>query len=266
MQDMSEQIRVKASEIDFASVNPEKELLSLLRAKPEIDYEEHSEMLFKWITQVTDHYREKYGENGLRHIVMMNKKDIAEKIYLQMLKHYKPKNGFLVEEVVSVSHINKRVKYNVGALKRIGLYSQYLGNIKNYLFDGIKKGVFSETKFDSFPELKLARVVERDNDVVNWLRPAPDEFDLTYHHGHHYEPDFVIEMEYKIYLVEVKRDDQVEDELVKAKADRAISYCKIASDWGKANGYKEWSYMLIPSQQISESISFKYLAERFELT
>lgn len=31
---------------------------------------------------------------------------------------------------------------------------------------GIKKGVFSSAKFDSLPELLLARVLEKDADVI----------------------------------------------------------------------------------------------------
>lgn len=46
-------------------------------------------------------------------------------------------------------------------------------------------------------------------DVQNWLRPHPKEFNITYNHGHIYEPDFVVETENIIYLVEVKGEDKL---------------------------------------------------------
>ena len=49
-----------------------------------------------------------------------------------------------------------------------------------------KRGVFSTAKFDSMPELVLARVLENDGDVQNWLRPAPREFNITYNRDSHY--------------------------------------------------------------------------------
>ena len=133
------------------------------------------------------------------------------------------------------------------------------------LFDGIKKGVFDRAKFDSHPELLLARVLEYDNDVQNWLRPAPQEFNITYNHGHSYEPDFVVETEGVIYLVEVKGEDKLNDPDVIAKKKRGIQYCEVATRWGKANGYKEWRYLFIPSKQVMPNSSFMQLARQFDV-
>ena len=126
-----------------------------------------------------------------------------------------------------------------------------------------KKGVFDTAKFDSNPELILARILEHDTDVINWLRPAPQEFNITYNHGHNYEPDFVVETQNTIYLVEVKGEDKLNEPDVIAKKERSIKYCDIASRWGKANGYKEWKYLFIPSKQILPNSSFMHLAEKF---
>lgn len=149
------------------------------------------------------------------------------------------------------------------AEKRGNLFASYAGNIRSIVFDGIKKGVFKEAQFDSRPELELARVLERDKEVKNWLRPSSKEFDITYNHGHRYEPDFVVEMEEQIFLVEVKGEDRIDKADVIAKKDRALRYCKVVSEWGKANGYKEWSHVFIPSKQIQENSTMNVLAERF---
>ena len=59
--------------------------------------------------------------------------------------------------------------------------------------------------------MTLARVMETDPDVINWLRPHPHEFNITYNHGHNYEPDFVVETKDVIYLVEVKGEDKLKE-------------------------------------------------------
>ena len=114
------------------------------------------------------------------------------------------------------------------------------------------------------PELTFAKVIERDDDVKNWLRPASNEFNITYNHGHNYEPDFVVETENMIFLVEVKGEDKINDPDVIAKKERAVQYCEAASRWAKANGYKRWRYLFIPSKQIAANSSFSNLAERFK--
>ncbi len=106
--------------------------------------------------------------------------------------------------------------------------------------------------------------MEVDEDVRNWLRPAPHEFNITYNRGHNYEPDFVVEAEAAIYLVEVKGEDKINDPDVIAKKNRGIQYCEVATRWCKANGYKPWRYLFIPSKQVMPSSSFTQLAKRFQ--
>lgn len=262
LEDMQDRQRIKGEAIDFGGYNPKKVILEQLRKKPEIDYEKCSTLLFKLITQVCDHYEHRYGINGMQNIIMMYKRDIGNKIYKQMLQHFYCENGFFQEEVVGTRDYNLEQHYNY--VERSGLFSAYTEKIQSVLFDGIKKGVFDRAKFDSHPELLLARVLEYDNDVQNWLRPAPQEFNITYNHGHSYEPDFVVETEGVIYLVEVKGEDKLNDPDVIAKKKRGIQYCEVATRWGKANGYKEWRYLFIPSKQVMPNSSFIQLAQRFQ--
>lgn len=138
------------------------------------------------------------------------------------------------------------------------------GVLSNNLFTGITKGVFPEAKFDSKPELIFARVIETDPDVLNWLRPNPQQFKIYYNRNRRYEPDFVVETAKTIYLVEVKGEDRLNDPDVLAKKERALKYCEISTEWGNVNGYKAWKYLFIPAGQISMSSSFANLAMRFE--
>lgn len=261
LEDMQDRERIKGNAIDFDGYRPESVIVGELRKKPEIDYERCSALLFKLITQVCKHYENSQGTNGMQNIVMMYKKDIANKIYKQMMQHFYHENGFIKEEVIGLSEFNLQQSLNYR--ERVNLYAEYSENIKSVLFDDIKKGVFSSAKFDSHPELVLARVLEGDSDVENWLRPAPQEFNITYNHGKRYEPDFVVETKDCIYLVEVKGEDKLNDPDVIAKKNRAIQYCEVATNWSKANGYKKWQYLFIPSMQVKPNSSFMQLAKQF---
>ena len=264
LEDMQDRMRIQGDAIDFDGFNPKKVILEQLRAKPEIDYEKCSVLLFKLISQVCDHYENLHGVNGMQNIVMMYKRDIGNKIYKQMMQHFYCENGFLQEEVIRTRDYNFPQSYSYE--EQTSLFGHYSAKLQSVLFTDIKKGVFSSAKFDSLPELLLARVLETDNDVQNWLRPAPREFNISYNRGHNYEPDFVVETDATIYLVEVKGEDKLNDPDVIAKKNRGIQYCEVASRWGKANGYKEWKYLFIPSKQVLPNSSFMQLVKRFEVT
>ena len=180
-----------------------------------------------------------------------------------MLQHLYQKNGFLQEEVIG--NRERNIKPNYKYKYEADLYDTITWNISSVLFKGIKKGVFSSAKFDSYHgELTFARLLENDNDVQNWLRPAPLEFNITYGTGKRYEPDFVVETDKTIYLTEVKGEDRLNDPDVLAKEERGIKYCEIASRWGRANGFKNWKYLFIPADEIKAHSTFEQLAQRFD--
>lgn len=266
LEDLSDTQRIKGEAIDFEGYNPKKVLVEELRKKPEIDYEnpECATLLKKLITQLCEHYENKYFTNGMQNIVMMYKRDIANKIYNQMMQHFYCENGFLQEEVIGTSTINVTQVYNFE--ERVNIFAAYTKAITSVLFDDIKRGVFDTAKFDSKPELYLAQALERDRAVNNWLRPAPTEFNITYNRGHRYEPDFVVETDDIIYLIEVKGEDKLNSPDVIAKKKRAIKYCDVATRWCKANGHKEWKHLFIPSQQIQPTSTIENLAQRFHAT
>ncbi|WP_221633560.1 DEAD/DEAH box helicase family protein [Listeria seeligeri] len=261
LENLSDRERIKGNRLDFEGYNPKRVVLEELRKKPEIDYEKNTALIIKLISQVIDFYEVNYDKNGMQNIVMMNRKDISNKIYMQMMQHFYCENGFLVEEVVDVSNYNLQQAYTCS--ERKNLYDNYTEGIRSILFTGIKKGVFDSVKFDSKPELILARILERDSFVKNWLRPAKQEFKITYNNGKQYVPDFVVETDSKIYLVEVKGEDKLYEPDVIAKKKRAIKYCEVVSIWGKANSYKKWEYLFIPSMKIQENSSFEQLSKQF---
>lgn len=266
LEDQSDQQRIHAGVIDFDGYEPKRVILGELRKKPEIDYNKCKEMLFKLITQVIGHYECAFGTNGMQNIVMMNKRDIAEKIYTQMMQHFYCENGLLQEEVIGTRNYNLRPNFTFKS--SVPLYGGgFTGDIRTVLFTDIKKGVFSEVKLDSEEgELSFARIVERDEDVLNWLRPSPKEFNITYNHGKNYEPDFVVETDDTIYLVEVKAEKDLNNPDVIAKKKRGILYCETVTHWSEANSYKPWRYLFIPANQIFPNSTFKMIVKKFTVT
>ena len=103
---------IKGGRIDFGAVKPIEVLLTELYKKPEIDYEKASKLALKLVKNVCEKYNGLYGGNGLRNIVMMNKYEITDEIYAQMLKHLHQKNGFLQEEVFGNREQNIKPNYN----------------------------------------------------------------------------------------------------------------------------------------------------------
>ncbi len=262
LENQSDQERISAEAIDFEGYEPKRVILGELRKKPEIDYNKCKTLLFKLITQVTDSYEYSYGTNGMQNIVMMYKRDISDKIYKQMMQHFYCDNGFIQEEVVSTRSYN--LPSNFTYRSSVSLYERFSGDIRSVRFTGIKKGVFSEVKLDSAEgELSFARIIERDEDVLNWLRPSPKEFNITYNHGKNYEPDFIVETEDTIYLVEVKAERDLNNPDVTAKKKRGILYCETVTHWSEANGYKPWKYLFIPANQIYPNSTFKMIAKKF---
>ena len=260
--DPSDQKRISGSVINFSDYNPKAAIARELRNIPEIIYEEYTDLIVKLITQVCQHFQDRFGFDGMNNIVMMNKQPIAKMIFNQMIKHSVRNRGLVEEEIFDVNQSN--LKYNYTFTEQVNLFDDnFSANIQSVSFAGIKTGVFADTKFDSRPELLLARLLERDADVKKWLRPAPAEFELYYKGRHNYEPDFVAQTDDCNYLIEVKGEDRLDDEDVLAKKKRAVTYCSLATKWSEAHGYMPWKHLFIPSLAITNSSSFRFLSEQY---
>ena len=264
--DASEVEMINGGYINFDAVTPEKTILDELRNKSEIDYEKTSDLLFKLINQLITKFKKEFNDEKVKNIVMMYKREIANEIYSQMLKHFIRNEGIIKEEVFAEKPINYQSKYNYN--KKKNLFDNYDsdrdGRITSILFDGIKRGVFNTAKFDSVPELQLAKLLERENDFVQkWLRPSSTDFNITYNDGKNYEPDFVVETEKMKYLIEVKGEDKLNDPDVLAKKKKSVEYCKLVSKWAEETGDKKWTYVFIPASKITSKSTFKYLSEYY---
>ena len=256
---------IKGSAIDFNSVNPSHEIVKLIREKSEIDYEKCPELIQKVVKQFLDYYRTKYPEEKVRNIVLMYKKDIVNKISEQIIQHLAIQYDDIFETVEGIKDIvyKEAITFD-DKLEDLYTAPETGVNIKTLAYqDGIHKSLRKPVKFDSDSERKFAVVCEMSPEVIRWLRPAKEQFNITYNRGKRYEPDFVVEDDAFYYLVEIKRRDAMNDPDVLAKKDRAIKYCKVASEYNLAHGHKAFRYLLIPHDEINTSSSFKNLKDRF---
>ena len=122
------------------------------------------------------------------------------------------------------------------------------------VFDYYKKSCHTLYKFDSLPEKDFASSLDEDENVLRWLRPSIKQFNLYWdHHSRLYEPDFVVETDNDLYLVEVKASNELKSPEVIEKAKAASEYCRIASEYAKENDKKPWKYLLISHDEITST-------------
>ena len=266
----SDQMEQKTIEINFRNENPAKTLIDVLRRKPLIDYDAMGVQIAKLILQFFEHLQGKgFDEDSIRNIVFANKKDIANKIYEQISRHIRIKSKGLIEYV---SGIDTKLICPVYSTAPDGsnvksLFDQVQpGDIRSLVFKDGRKSVLNLNKFDSDSERIFALVCDRSEEVIKWLRPAPNQFNIHYDHGKRYEPDFVVETKDCCYLVEIKAVRDEDDRAVLAKKAMAVKYCKLATDWCKANGHKPWKHLFIPHDRISISSTFEGLKKAFVVT
>ena len=138
--------------------------------------------------------------------------------------------------------------------------------IKTMLFGGFRRCLYSVQKFDTDSERRFAVIIDNDDDVLKWFKPAKGDFQIHYSHDESYEPDFVVEARSAKFLCEPKRASEITDDIVRAKADAAAVWCQYATVHAKTCGGKPWTYLLIPHDQISEQMSLAGLAARCTYT
>ena len=93
------------------------------------------------------------------------------------------------------------------------------------------------------------------------MRPSAKQFNIYYGPGgvSRYEPDFVVETDNGIYMIETKASNEMNSRPVIEKAHAALVYCRAVSEWNKNNGGKPWDYALISHDEVRWNSSFDYL-------
>lgn len=248
--------------------NPIKLIIAELIDYPEIDYDENAELLYHLATQAYEAVKANISnKEELPQAVLQFKAAIAGNVYNQMKKHFVLHSpDYVAPKVFPFIRIEQ---WSFSSMVTSG-YKDYrdivspTNTIPKYVFRGFEKACHFEYKFDSKAEQDLAFVLESDKIVLKWLRPAPNQFRIYWNNNSkRYEPDFIVETESTIYMLEVKRSDQTEEETVLAKKAAAERFCKYASEYTAVHKGKDWKYLLLPHNEVTRTVSLGYLASRF---
>lgn len=245
----------------------ENVLVGLLCDIPEIDYDDCADLLYKLVNQVLNHLHSKYNNDEVSNIVLNQKKNITELIFNQIKRHMYVFNPDMeVKVTTGYSPIIETSYQRFEDEPIISIYNAHAStSVKGKLFNGFKKATHKICTFDSSTEKDFAIVCESCSEVLKWMRPAAKQFSLYWGQGreHQYQPDFVVETNDTIYLVETKRHDEVDSQAVQMKANTAKTYCKAATDFNRMSRKKPWKYLLIPDDKILSTSAFSTLVARF---
>ena len=246
--------------------NIKSKILIQLLNEPEIDYSEMREELVDALNQVLEYVRHYSSDDEVAsRTIDQNSQLIASRLYEQIQKHF-------IKEVVSYGeakvlpfvkiepvHLGERAGY-----PRKTLYEKIpsLHQIRRFIFHGFAKACHECYSFDSGTERSFAQILEQDDEVLVWLRPAAMQFNINWgRDSRRYEPDFVVETTDCIYLVETKARKELSNEEVLAKAEAARQYCSLATGYTTQNGGKPWEYFLVSHLDIEPTFSFQYVRE-----
>jgi type III restriction enzyme len=196
-----------------------------------------------------------------------HQKDIAKFIHVQMHKHYredavgyeaKISRGFTELKPSAYTAIANEppLDFRVSPADR--------SNMAKYLFGGFIKCLYPVQKFHSEAERRLAMILERE--TLKWFKPAKGQFQIYYKQGAdhpEYQPDFVAEAADTIYMLEPKAKNEMDDPVVLAKLDAAVTWCGNATDYAQKHGGKPWKYALIPHDKIADNLTLIGIDSQF---
>jgi type III restriction enzyme len=233
----------------------------------DVDYDSNADLLYRLAGQFVAHLRSYLpDEADARNVLIYYQTRIGHLVHTQMeAHHYEKVAGWEVKVVtghrpLTPSTVTKRPNDTVRPF-RVPVDDKR--SIPQMIFGGFSKCLYPLQRFHSDPERRFAVLLENDQAVQKWVKPAARNFQIQFRGGDLYEPDFVVEAEDARYLVEVKRADLVTDAVVLAKAEAAKVWCAHATEFTKTTDGKPWRYVLIPDELMEECFSLKGLAQQF---
>ena len=256
-----------SAELGMKEKRPEDYIVFSLMDFDDIDYFTQADRLYDLAGQMVTHLRAYLSEEEVLSVLDKERRLIAREIHAQMMAHFWEKAVSYEAHVSQGFSTLKPCNYTVLADEPIHSVRQTpkdVSRIKQMLFGSFSKCLYPLQKFDSDTERRFAVILERD--AQKWFKPTQGQFQIYWKSGFdskEYIPDFVVETEDSIWLVETKAGKDLKDPEVLAKADAAFEWCKHATDYALQHNGKHWRYVMIPHDEVAES---KKLADflRFE--
>lgn len=246
-----------AAETGIKERRPEDYIVHALMDFDDIDYFTHAELLYDLAGQMVRHLQGYLSEDEALSVLDRDRRLIAREIHAQMMAHFFEEATEFEVQVSRGFTALKPCNYTVAAGQAPRHFRETLedvGRIRQMLFGGFAKCLYPLQKFDSDSERRFAVILERD--ALKWFKPAKGQFQVYYKRGSEqpeYVPDFVVEMDACILLAETKKRDDLQSAEVVAKAEAAVRWCALASDYAASVGGKPWKYVLVPHDEIVES-------------
>lgn len=248
---------------------PEDYIVRNLMDRNEIDYDSHAALLYKLSGQVVEHLKSQWqDEQKVENILLYYQKQLCEFIWVQMQANlWSTPTDYQGQVTQGFDVLEPNVYTMAGGEVRRDFRAPVTNkqSVKKMVFTGFKRCCYADQKFDSVDgELMLARVLEDDDSVLKWMKPASGKLRIEYQQGQRYEPDFVVETNDGCLLIEAKRKDDMDDADVQSKKRAAQRWCQFANEHAEKHGGKYWTYLLIPHDEILPNSSLKALCGRFQ--
>lgn len=250
---------------DINQETPENILLGALFDVPEIPYDDYSDLLYSLVQAVITKLKTYLDDKAIKNVVVTYRRQLADFIFAQMKQHAEYVPADLTASQVRPFEKIYPHNYEKVSSDKIRHYTDTIeptSDIPSKVFAGFKKACHNLYKFDSKAEKDFAQVLEQSQEVQKWLRPHIKQFHIYWDNGQRpYEPDFVVETEDKIFLVEIKSLKDIETKEVEEKAKAALLWINRVNKYAKETGEKEWRYLLIPHTAVQLNNDFNYFKQ-----
>jgi type III restriction enzyme len=243
---------------------PENEIAKYIIIKDNIDYSRCGELIFSLIDQAKRHFLTYLNAVDTEKVMRQQARNIAEFIYAQMNEHFHESDlEYAATEIRPFSKIENSFGSKVTADEVYDFnVTVRASDVRQKIFKGFSKACHTLYKFDSLPELNFVRILEHDSAVLKWMRPAPKQFNIYWGKSRQkYEPDFIVETTKKIFMVEVKADNEINTPDVQEKGRAGAAFCTTVSGWNEKNDGKPWEYAIVSDRNIHANSSFTYLID-----
>ena len=146
-----------------------------------VDYDDHADLLYKLATQVIARFKSYLSnESDVENVLIHNQGKITDFIVAQLMQHYWETP---MDYQVSVSRgftILKPFNCTIQegpAPRDFRSIPEVKSEVKKIVFGGFTKCCYPLQKFDSVDgELRFAHILEDDEKVMRWMKPAPGFF------------------------------------------------------------------------------------------
>lgn len=256
---------------DGQEARQEDYLVRHLFARDEVDYDRYAGLLYKLAGQMLQHLRSYLPtQEAVDNVLLYWQKQLSDFIWAQMQM---PANLTTTPtdyrgRVTQGFDVLKPAAYTLPAGEAPRYFRTPITDkraVRHMVFEGFARCCYPYQKFDSVDgEWRLAQILEDDMQVLKWMKPAPGQFRIEYQSGKNYEPDFVVETQTDYLIIEPKRADEVAKSETQMKARAAERWCGYANEHAREHSAKQWSYLLVPDDQISLGTSVAWFKARFE--